>query len=77
MGFELNKYDACLSNKTINGKKFTIVWYVSYLKLSHVDEEVLGGLVNKIEAKFGKEAPLTVNRGSVYEYLGMKLDYLK
>lgn len=35
MGFELNPYDKCVANKTINGKQCTIAFYVDDNKISH------------------------------------------
>ena len=63
LGFTLNKYDRCVANKMINGKQCTVVWHVDDLKISHVDPNVLEGIVDKLSAKYGKEAPLTVTRG--------------
>ena len=37
-GFKLNEYDQCMANKTINGKKCTIIWHVYDLKISHVEK---------------------------------------
>jgi hypothetical protein len=75
LGFELNPYDECVANKTINGKQCTILWHVDDLKLSHVDPAVLEDIVAKLGERFGKEEPLTINRGKVHDYLGMTLDY--
>jgi len=75
LGFELNKYDRCVANKMINGKQCTIVWHVDDLKMSHVSIEVLDDIINKLSEKYGKEAPLTVNRGKIHEYLGMTIDF--
>ena len=36
-GFEINPYDCCVANKTVNGKQCTILWHVDDLKISHVD----------------------------------------
>ena len=33
----LNPYDLCVSNKIIDGKQFTIYWYVDDKKISHID----------------------------------------
>ena len=33
MGFEVNLYDLCVTNKIINGKQCTIVWYVDDNKM--------------------------------------------
>jgi hypothetical protein len=75
MGFEVNPYDWCDANKTINGKQCTILWYVDNLKISHVDPKVVTSVIKQLEAEFGKEAPLTITRGKTHDYLGMTLDY--
>ena len=31
--------------------------------------------MKRIEARFGKEAPLTVTQGPIHEYLGMTIDF--
>ena len=41
MNFKLNPYDRCVANKMINGKQYTIVWYVDDNKISHVDPKVV------------------------------------
>ena len=33
MGFEINPYDMCVANKTINDRQCTIVWYVDDIKV--------------------------------------------
>jgi hypothetical protein len=70
MGFELNPYDLCVANKMINEKQCTIGWYVDDTKISHVDANVVTDVIKKIEEKFGK---MTVTRGKVHTFLGMKL----
>jgi hypothetical protein len=75
MGFTVNPYDSCVVNKEINGKQCTIIWHVDDLKLSHVDQNVLEGVAEKLNAKYGQEAPLVIHRGKVHEYLGMTIDY--
>ena len=62
-GFELNPYDSCVANKMINGKQCTILWHVDYLKISHVDADVVTDIIKLLENEFGKEVPLTVTRG--------------
>ena len=34
-GFETNKYDPCVANKTVNGSHMTFFWPVDDLKVSH------------------------------------------
>jgi hypothetical protein len=75
LGFTVNPYDSCVVNKVINGKQCTIIWHVDDLKLSHVDQSVLEGVVEKLNAKYGQEDPLVVHRGKIHEYLGMTIDY--
>jgi len=74
-GFEINPYDWCVANKMVNGKQITVVWHVDDLKISHVDEQVVDETVRMLNNKYGKHKPLTVNRGKIHDYLGMKLDY--
>jgi hypothetical protein len=74
-GFVLNPYDNCVANKTIEGTQCTILWHVDDLKLSHVKQEVLDGIIDTLNERYGKIAPLTVTRGDIHEYLGMTLDY--
>jgi hypothetical protein len=80
-GFEINPYDFCVANKTINGKQCTIVWHVDDLKISHVDPKVVTTILNLLDAKYGQEivggkrAPLTITRGRIHDYLRMTLDY--
>ena len=74
MGFELNPYDLCVANKTINGKQCTVCWYVDDNKLSHVQQSVLDDVIEKIEHKFGK---MTVSKGNRHNFLGMDILFQK
>lgn len=76
-GFIINPYDFCVANKIINGKQCTIIWHVDDLKISHVDSEVVTSVIGTLNKAYGKHAPLTVTRGKVHDYLGMRLDYSK
>jgi hypothetical protein len=40
-----------------------------------VERDVVSSIIERIRAEFGKEAPLTENRGKKHEYLGMTLDF--
>jgi Reverse transcriptase (RNA-dependent DNA polymerase) len=40
-GFQMNNYDACVANKFVNGKQLTVAWHVDYLKVSHVEVDVV------------------------------------
>jgi Reverse transcriptase (RNA-dependent DNA polymerase) len=74
-GFTLNPYDNCVANKMINGKQCTVLWHVDDLKISHVDPKVVDEVIELLKSEFGKEAPLTISRGKVHEYLGMTIDF--
>ena len=74
-GFEVNPYDWCVVNKYINGKQCTIGWHVDDLKISHVEEEVVEGIITALNNKYGNESPITVHRGPIQEYLGMTINY--
>ena len=47
-GFELNEYDKCVANKTINGKQCTIGWYVDDNIIGHVEDEIVDEVIAKI-----------------------------
>jgi hypothetical protein len=72
-GFDINGYDSCVANKIIDGKQCTIRWHVEDLKISHVEPKVVDDVITLLEQEFGKEAPMTVQRGRVHNYLGMCL----
>jgi hypothetical protein len=73
---KLNPYDQCVANKEIEGNQCTILWHVDDLKISHIDSKTVDMILDKLNEKYGtKEAPLTVTRGKVYDYLGMTLDF--
>ena len=54
MGFQIDKYDRCVANKTIDGKQCTICWYVDDTKISHIDPKVVTSVITKIEERYGK-----------------------
>ena len=56
-------------------KKITVVWHVDDLKISHKIVYTVDALIKNLSERYGKEADLTIYRGKVHEYLGMKLDY--
>ena len=53
MGFRLNPYDRCVTNKMIDGKQCTMVWYVDDNKLSHEDPKVVDEIIAEVEKHFG------------------------
>jgi len=74
-GFTVNPYDRCVANKVVDGKQCTVLWHVDDLKISHVDKKVVNSVIDYLASRYGKEAPLTINRGKIHRYLGMVLDF--
>ena len=74
-GFVINPYGWCVANKQIHGQQCTLVWHVDGMKISHANSRVVDSIIRTLEQEFGKEAPLTIRRGKVHNYLGMVLDF--
>jgi hypothetical protein len=78
IGFEVNPYDICVANRTINGnKQHTVTWHVDDLKSSHVDSRVNDNFEAWCEKMYGsdKVGHVKVVRGKVHDYLAMILDF--
>ena len=71
MGFTLNPYDKCMSNKMINVKKCTITWHVDDNNISHVNVDIVKEVMEVLQKFFGK---FTVTRGRSYSYLDMNIE---
>lgn len=74
LGFQINPYDSCVVNKTIDGEQCTIIWHVDDLKISHKSKEVVENIIKKIEEKYGE---MSVNISDKHTYLGMDFHYKK
>ena len=72
IGFELNPYTNCVTNKMINDKQCTIIWWVDDNYIIHVFDGVLDIVIGKIEERFGKMA---VTCGEEHVFLGMKFRF--
>ena len=64
----------CVANKDINGKHFTITWYVDDNKVSFLGQDVIDDTIRKVEERL---PGLTVTKGNVHNFLGMKISYLQ
>ena len=69
-GFVLNPYNKCTTNKIINGKQFTVQWYVDDNKFTHVSKGVITGVID-IKKKHFRE--LVVSRGKKNTLLDMEI----
>ena len=45
------------------------------LKISHVNLEVVDDILNRLDERYGKEAPIVTTRGKIHDYPVMTLDY--
>ena len=72
MGYVPNPDDLCVFNKDVNGKQCTVVLHVDDIKVSHVEEAVVRGVVAKFEKTYDK---MELRTGKVIEYCGITLDY--
>ena len=74
--FEINSYDGCTFNKMVDGSQLTIQFHLDDLKCSHRNQQVLEDVINLLNNKFKtKTEELLVTRGTVHDYLGLKIDY--
>jgi hypothetical protein len=72
-GFELNPYDPCVANKTIEGSQFTLTWHVDDIKMSHKDPKEVTKVIDWLKGIY--EDNMHVSRGLLHDYLGMTFDY--
>ena len=73
--FVQNKYDMCTFNKMVNGEQITTQFHVDDLKGSYKDQAVSEDFLSNLRGEFGTEDKLTKNKGLVYKYLGITIDY--
>ena len=73
MGFEVNPYDPCVTNKVVNGRQCTGVWHVCDLKVSHQDEVVVTYFAQEL-GRWNRDT-LKIKRGEVFDCLNMDLDF--
>ena len=74
-GFTINPYDSCVANKDVDGQQCTITWHVDDLKISHVDEQVVRSIIQKIQDNFSQHSELSMHICKRHNYLGMILDF--
>ena len=54
MVYQKNEYNWCVMNNIVDNKEFTILFYVNDLKTSHVNPAVVSGVLDDIDAEYGK-----------------------
>ena len=77
IGFEVNTYDACVSNTMVNGKQHTVACHVDDVKSNHVYPKLNDDFHKWLEKTYGSDdiGHVEASRGKVHEYLAMTLDY--
>ena len=60
-----------MTNKTVNAKQYTVIWYVDDAKILHVDPAVVTSILLGLEKRFGK---LSINRGKQHTFVGMSIN---
>jgi hypothetical protein len=59
-GFKLNRYDPCVDNKIMQGKKCTVLWHVEDLKMLHMSYDEVTSMINWLQGIYGE---MKVSRG--------------
>jgi Reverse transcriptase (RNA-dependent DNA polymerase) len=76
-GFVHNPCDYCVVNKVVDRKQCTVVWYVDDLKVSHVEADIVGEIMELMRKEFRNHLELTITQGKVHYYLGIQIDFSK
>ena len=71
-GLQINPYEPCVTNKTINNKHKKLVWHMDNLKVSHVHSFEITKFAGYFSSIYGG---IKVYRGKVQKHLVMDLDY--
>ena len=64
MGFEVNSYDPCVTNKIVNGNQCTVVWHVDDLKVLRKNEAVVTYFAQELSCRNWDK--LKIKRGKVF-----------
>ena len=72
MGFKLNHYDMCVTNKIIEGSQCTVTFYVDDNKINHKNPKFVDSIIDALEKEFGN---ITYSRGKKLDFLGMDIVY--
>ena len=78
ISFQLNP--PCVANKTFDTLQLTVVWHVDDLKVSHVLTKAVTRMTKWLKKTYGQlfsdgSGKMKINRGKIYEYLGMTLEF--
>ena len=68
---QIKPYDLCVVKKKVNSKQIIVVWHVDYLKISHVESDVVKEMISQLSKLYRKDTYLKIHRGKVHYYLGI------
>ncbi len=79
-GFELNQYDPCVANKTVDGKVLTVCFHVDDNKISHKSSKVVNATIKWLREEYevifyDGSGAMKVCCDKVHKYLGMMMDF--
>ena len=73
IGYDQNIYDQCVMNrKESDGSQSTILFHVDDLMITAKSDTIIDNIIEDIKRYFNN---ITINRGSIINYLGMVFDY--
>jgi hypothetical protein len=81
IGFKINPYDPCVTNKIVKHQQLTVVCHVDDLEASHRKPAVVTKISNWFKSTYERlfddgSGEMQISRGSkIHEYLGMTLDF--
>ncbi len=76
IGYVLNPYDPCVSNKMINGQQMTICWHIDDLFHGYKDHKVVSDTISWLQNRYETpDKPLQATCGPAHDYLGMNIDF--
>ncbi len=76
IGFELNPYDPCVSNKMVDGHQLTICWHVDDLFIGHKNPQTVTNILHWLQQRYEiPDKPLKATRGAHHDYLGMNINF--
>jgi hypothetical protein len=80
VGLNINPYDPCVANMTVDGTQITTCFHVDECKLSHRSSRANNNMIDWLRQEYESifedgSGQMTVSRGRVHKYLGMTLDY--
>ena len=76
IGFEINPYDPCVSNKVIDSSQITMCFHLDDWKPSHRESKANDFMIKCLHQEYegifeDGSGKMSVSRGKIHEYLGM------